>query len=138
MAKSIITLIILLIIFLCPSFAGEGKVFTDDDLNKYHGGEPQIVNESPKIIPPDDLGKAYKSQLDEYNREIKLSNSMFNIHMKESKEMIDKKYPKLATEQLRQAEKYLDKVKAAQGKRAELKIKVLEHDNQIPSWWHEE
>lgn len=122
--------------FFC--FASDKKIFTEEDLNKYRGTEDQISSESSNILPSDDLGKTFKSQLDEYNREIKTSKSMVDFHMSKHKEMVDKKYFGIASEQMREAEKYLNRLDKAKEKRAALKIKVLEHDNQLPSWWQED
>lgn len=99
----------------------------------------------------DDLEKAYKDQLERYNAEISLNESLLQVQRDGSLT-----YLKLANEALalggirqynmamneysqteKKAEELESKINDARNKRQELKIKVLEKYGTLPEWWVE-
>lgn len=99
----------------------------------------------------DDLEKAYKDQLERYNAEISLNESLLNVHraglleeLKFAKEFLElggiRQY-NMAMAEYSQMEKKAEELRkqnnAAKDKRQELKIKMLEKYGTLPEWWVE-
>ena len=103
------------------------------------------------ISAMDDLEKAYKEQLEYYNKEIKLAHELAMIKLEGSNKVLSlaveamrlggvstSRKAQMQSEQYqREYEELSDKRDSFKAKRKELKIKVLEKYGKLPEWWEE-
>ncbi len=111
--KAIIFMVLLIsLAMLVPAFAKNTRIYTDDDLGNYSHVDTDEKQRAPESQPINDLEKTFIDMLGQYNREIKNSHGMWEFHMKNHKEAVNKKYFGLARDQMQEAEEYTKRMEA--------------------------